>query len=123
MNMNIKGLQIDLTDAIKGYVQTRIASLEKFVKDGAYAYIQVGKPSKHHKGGQHEFLAEISLDTHGHTYFIEMTDADLYTAIDNAVEEIINQVKQGKGKRQTALRRGHMMLKNLTRKGFYGWNK
>ena len=114
---------MELTEAIKKYVYDRVAVLEKFTGDDSYLYVQVGKPSRHHKGGEEEFMTEMTLDTRGHVYFVEVTDADLYTAIDNASEEIINQIKQGKGKRHTLLRKGRMMLKQLTKKGFYGWNK
>ncbi len=123
MNINIKGLRIELTDAIKDAVYTRVAPFEKFIKDEAYLYVQIGKRSAHHKAGEDEFVAEMTLDTHGHMYFIEITDADLYTAIENASQEIINKIKQGKGKRHTLVKKGRMMLKQLTRKGFYGWNK
>lgn len=123
MNMNIKGLHMELTDAIKTRVDGKITALEHFVPGDAYVSVRVGKTSNHHKGSAEEFLAEVTLDTYGHMYFIENRNQDLYAAIDSAFDEITNQIKQGRGKRQTIARKGRMMLKRLTRKGFYGWNK
>jgi len=123
INTNIKGLRIELTDAIKDAVHTKTAPFEKFIKDDAYLYVQIGKQSAHHKSGPEEFVTEMTLDTYGHMYFVSIIDQDLYKGLEKASEEIINQIKQGRGKRQTVVRKGRMMLKQLTRKGFYGWNK
>lgn len=116
MNMNIKGLQIDLTDAIKEYVQTRVAPAGQLAGKDAYLYARVGKASRHHRGGSEEFIAELTLDTHGHLYFVETKMADLYAAIDAAAEELVSQIREGRGKRQTLVRKGRLMLKNLLRR-------
>lgn len=123
LNIAIKGLHIDLTDALKTHVYDKLAALEKFVQSHSHITVEIGRPSKHHKTGTDVYMAEITADTHGQTYFIQITDGNLYSAIDRARDEILELIKQGKGKKQTLLRKGRMMLKELQRKGFYGWNK
>jgi ribosome-associated translation inhibitor RaiA len=98
-------------------------ALEKFIHPNAHIAIEIGKTSKHHKKGDDIFQAEITVDSNGQTYFIQMTDGELYRAIDRARDEMVELIKQGKGKRHTLLKKGRMMLKDLQRKGFYGWNK
>lgn len=119
IHITIKGIHIELTDALKNYVQNKIGSLEKVLSKPTQAHVEIGKPSKRHKSGDDIFKAEVSLDTDGQTYFVEVTDADLYAAIDRAQNEMMELVKQGKGKKQTLLRKGRMMVKQLMKKGFY----
>ncbi len=123
MNITLKGLHMPLTDAVKQYSNEKLQSLEKFVHQNAYVHLEVGKPSTHHKGGPDVFLAEITVDSNGQNYFVEITESEAYTAIDRAVNEMLEMIKQGRGKRHTMARKGRMMLKELMRKGFYGWNK
>jgi ribosomal subunit interface protein len=123
MNITLKGLHMPLTDALKQYSHDKLQSLEKFIHQNALVHVEIGKPSKHHKAGPDVFHAEITIDSNGHNYFVQITDADLYVAIDRATTEILEMIKQGRGKRQTLIRKGRMALKELARKGFYGWNK
>lgn len=118
MNISIKGLRIPLTEAIKEYVSKKLEPLEKIMTHNAYVHVELGKPSAHHKTGPDAFMAEITIDTNGHVYFARARESDLYAAIDAVTAEIIETVKQGKGKRHTLLRRGRMMLKQFIQKDF-----
>ncbi len=122
MNITLKGLHIPLTDALKQYSNDKLQSLEKFIHQNAYVHLEIGKPSSHHKGGPDVFLAEITIDSNGQNYFVAVSESDLYVAIDRATAEMLEMIKQGRGKRHTLARKGRIMLKELMRKGFYGWN-
>jgi ribosomal subunit interface protein len=119
-HINLKTLNMEMTDAIRGYVYDKLASLEKIIHTNAHIVVEIGRPSHHHKKGEHVYMAEISIDSDGQTYFIQITDADLYAAIDKARDEMMELIKQGKGKKQTLLRKGRMMVKRLMKRGFYG---
>lgn len=123
LHIQMKGLHMELTEAIENYVYDKLAVLEKFIHTNAHIAVEVGRPSKHHKKGENVFQAEITVDSNGQTYFIQITDSELYAAIDRARDEMLELIKQGKGKKQTLLKKGRMMLKELARKGFYGWDK
>ncbi len=118
MNISIKGVRMPLTEAIKDYATKKLEPLEKLMPHDAYVHVELGKPSAHHKAGPDVFLAEIALDTNGQTYFARVTESDLYAGIDRVTAEITETVKQGKGRRQTLMRRGRMMLKQLIQKDF-----
>lgn len=107
-----------LTDAITDAVHNKMATLEKVIHTNAFAHVELGKPSAHHKTGDDVCAAEITIDMKGQTYFVQVTDADLYTALDRAVSDMNEMIKQGKGKRQTLARRGRMMVKQLLKRGF-----
>jgi ribosomal subunit interface protein len=117
LNISIKGLRIPLTQAITDAVYKKVGNLEKIVHTSGFVEIELGKPSAHHKEGTDIFLAEITLDTNGDTYFVQVTDADLYVALDRVVADMIEMVKQGKGKKQTMIRKGRMMIKKLLKRG------
>ncbi len=120
MNLNVKGLHMELTDAIRGYAESKLASLEKFIPSGAVVRIELGRPSAHHKSGDDTYQAEIEVDAAGQTYFIRITDADLYAAIDRARDEITEMIKSGRGKRASMLRRGRTLAKELMKYDYMG---
>jgi ribosomal subunit interface protein len=107
-----------LTSAITEAVHKKTASLEKFIHTNAFVQVELGKPSSHHKSGNDIFATEITVDMKGHTYYVQVTDADLYTSLDRATADIIEMIKHGKGRRQTLARRGRIAIKNLLKKGF-----
>jgi ribosomal subunit interface protein len=122
LNISIKGLHMPLTDALTDYIHDKLSSLEKFIHPHAHVAVEIGRPSKHHKKGDDIYLAEITVDSQGNTYFIQTTEGELLAAIDRARDEMVELIKAGKGKKHTLLKKGRMMLKQLTKKGFYGWN-
>ena len=63
MNITLKGLHMPLTESLKQYSYDKLEALEKFVHTNAYVHLEIGKPSKHHKGGPENFLAEIKNKT------------------------------------------------------------
>ena len=117
MNISIKGIRISLTDAITEAVYAKLATLDKLIPTQAFVQVELGKPSAHHKTGEDVFLAEITIDMKGHTYFVEVHHSDMYLALDRATYDIGEMIKQEKGKRQTLLRKGRMLVKQLLKQG------
>ena len=115
MKINIKATGIELTVAISSYVQKKIFSIEKYLDKSnvnVVAQVEVGKSTKHHKTGN-VFRAEVhiigdSLDL----YAVSEMD-NLYAAIDIVKDEIVHNLLQSKGKRQTLARRGAEIMKNM----------
>lgn len=118
MNITIKGLHIDLTDALRDYIRTKLASLEPFIPETAHVRVEIGRPSAHHKTGDDIYMAEIEVDGNGQVYFIKITDGDQYAAIDRARDEIVEMVKSGRGKRQALWKRGRSMVKDMMKWDF-----
>lgn len=117
MNISIKGIRISLTDAITEAVYAKLATLDKLIHADAFAQVELGKPSAHHKTGDDVFMTEITIDMKGRTYFVQVHQSDLYQAIDRAVHDIGEMIKQEKGKRQTLVRKGRMLIKQLLKQG------
>lgn len=115
MNINIKGTQIELTDAIRDYVTKRVESLEKFIKDdSATVYVEVGKTTHHHKNGDF-FKAEFDIRMSGQKFFASSEKEDLYSAIDDAKEDISRAMTYQKDKKENLYRRGARSVKKMVK--------
>lgn len=105
---------MDLTPAILEYVNKRISSLEKFVKNGnaITGQVEVGKTTNHHKQGD-VFRSEFALEINGESYYAQSETSDLYVAIDMTREEIFRKLTDNKDRKQTLFKRGAMSVKKM----------
>lgn len=120
MKINIKATGIELTQAISNYVYKKVSSIEKYLdkksSPNIVAQVEVGKSTRHHKTGN-IFRAEVHITGVNLDLYAVSEMEDLYAAIDVVKDEIVHNVVQLKGKRQTLARRSAEMVKN-TLKGF-----
>ena len=105
---------MELTDAISDYVNKRLLSIEKFVKneEKVTAYVEVGKTTNHHKQGD-VFVAEFNIEIDGTKFYTISERDDLYSAIDDAKEEIVRQITKSKDRKQTLFKRGAKSVKKM----------
>jgi putative sigma-54 modulation protein len=89
----IKATNIDLTPAIKEYVEKRLSTLVNLCEKYSPADVvaEVGKNSQHHQKGE-VFFAEFNLTIPGATLRATSTQEDLYAAIDDAKDELKRQL-------------------------------
>jgi len=124
MKINIKATSIELTQAISDYVYKKISSIEKYLDKSntdVIAQVEVGRSTRHHKTGN-IFRAEVHITGMGLDLYAVSEMEDLYAAIDVVKDEIVHNVVQSKGKRQTLAKRGAGMMKNIM-KGFNFFKK
>ena len=116
MNTNIKVTNIELTDAISDYVNKRFSAIEKFVKEEeeVKAYVEVGKITNHHKQGD-VFSAEVNVEISGAKFYTVSEKEDLYSAIDDARDEIVRQINNNKNRKQTLFKRGSTSIKKMVK--------
>ena len=113
MNINIKATNMELTEAITDYVNTRLEYLEKLcTEEEITGYVEVGKTTNHHKQGE-VYKAEYDIKINGEHFFYSCEMSDLYSAIDNAKEEISNNIAHKKDKKQTLFKRGASSVKKM----------
>lgn len=93
MKINLKATRLELTDAIRDYVQTKFDMLKKYL--GETPVVNCDVELERMAAGQHKgeiFRAEINLQIPREILRVEKTEADLYKAIDKVkdhLEEII----------------------------------
>ena len=107
MNINIKGTKIDLTPAIKNYVQEKMDMLEKYLGDTKVinASFEVELTTHHHQKGE-IFRAEANLKLPGDFIRVEKTESDLYKAIDKVKDHLHMVITKHKEKKIKSERRG-----------------
>ncbi len=96
--VSLKGTGLELTDAIKTYVDEKVESLLKLCESFDPAdelRIEVGKTTKHHAKGPY-FFAEMQLHVPGQDLRAVEEAEDLHEAIDLAKDHLKRQLKEYK---------------------------
>ena len=82
MQIQITGKQMDLSDAVKDYINQKMSALNKFYNEKIIrADVVVGINSEHHQKGD-KFFAECKLDVPGKNLFALKEEDSVYKAID-----------------------------------------
>ncbi len=86
MNTSIVGRHIDLTDAIKEYINSSVEIFKKYNLDIISVNSIIDQEEKH---GKKAFSFEFTLNVaHLDTIVVKQKDRDLYSAIDIAVDRV-----------------------------------
>jgi len=117
MDINIKATNITLTPDISDYLDKRLKSFEKYVDaedTSILLNVEVGKTTDHHKSGD-IFRAEINLHISGRDLRSVSEQETLYSAIDDAKDEMTRELRRHKRKRLHLMRRGGARVKAFMR--------
>lgn len=95
MNIQMTGKGIDLTEAIKAYIEKKIGTLDKFYDKILRADVKVGKESDHHLKGN-VFICECRLDVPGVDLYASKNEKNLYKAIDKVRDYLEAELKKHK---------------------------
>ena len=116
MKINITAKSIELSQAIREYIEKKLNSVEKKLIDpnntGAFCDVEVGKTTDHHKQGD-VFRAEFNLNVDGVYLRTESEKDNLYAAIDEAKDELFSSLRSKKKKKMHLGRRGALKIKNF----------
>ncbi len=118
MQINLKGKNIDITETIHDYVQKRVTNLEKLLSTieagGGEVMVnfEVGKSTKHHKGGE-VFHSDCLINIDGKKFYASSDKEDLYQAIDEIRETLFREIRKNKDRKQTLFRRGASSVKKM----------
>ena len=93
MKYSIRGEKIEITDAIKSYIEQKIGKLDKYFEnaDGITANVLVKIRDKVQK-------IEITVPAQQYTLRSEEANEDLYAAIDLTVDKLERQIRKNKTK-------------------------
>ncbi len=106
MKIIIKSINIELSSAIRSYIEQKIGGLEKFApkrgtkyssfiyrKSCFRAWVTIGKISHHHKKGK-IFQAKVQIRLPGKSIRAEAVENDLEVAINEVKDELQRELKQ-----------------------------
>ena len=98
MRFNIHGKNIEVTDSIKSYVESKIGRLSKYFKDtDLNASVTVRVRGK-------DQIVEVTIPTDRLTLRAEDTHSDLYAAIDLVSDKLERQIRKNKSKAKRSLK-------------------
>ncbi len=108
MHLDIKAKHITLTDPIRAYVESKLASFDaKVARFGSSVSceVEVGMTTTHHKKGP-IFRAEIHIRLPGNLVYAAAEDFNLYVAVNEAKKEADRQILTYKGAKEAKMKRG-----------------
>jgi putative sigma-54 modulation protein len=117
MNISITAHSIEITPALREYVEKRFSGLAKFTGSEPTVTIDLDKTTEHHhKGEIFEAKAHVTTPL-GKQYHADSAKTDMYEAIDDVRTEIVRLLTSGKDKKATLFKRGAQKVKSIL-KGF-----
>lgn len=91
MKFNIRGSKIEITEAIKNYIETKLSKLDKYFEDSENITANVLiKPQ-----GIHQKI-EVTIPIKKITLRSEEMNKDLYAAIDTVTDKLERQIRKNK---------------------------
>lgn len=136
MKINIKATNLDLTPAVKQYIEEKVGGLEKLLSSKSIdwdpeigrptveAFVEISRTTKHHHKGP-VFRAEINVPMPGQGKILraEAEQWDIRVAIDQIKDEIQIELKKYNQSQNAKFKRGSRMIKNLLRFSPLSWFK
>lgn len=121
MRINIKTTNLNATPEVHQYLNKKLESLQKFFDaddESVIIDVEIGLATLRHQSGE-IFRAEINVhNRHGH-FRSEAEKTDLYSAIDEAKDEMALELGKKKKKYIALLRKGGQKIKNLLRRFYH----
>lgn len=99
MNFNIRGENIQITEALRNYVERKVGRLERYFDSSLEADVNVTLRVQHGEG-----TIEVTIPITGVIIRAEETDEDMYAAIDLVTEKLERQIRKHKTKLSRKLR-------------------
>ncbi len=100
MKINIKASRLEMTEALKKYIENKMAMLEKYLGKRVKV-INCDFEIEKAVGGQHKgeiFRAEVNLEVPNDLLRVEKTEEDMYKAIDKVKDHMVLVIKKYKEK-------------------------
>jgi len=100
MKIKVKATNIELTEYLSKFIETKYKPLEKFLPEmsGLIAEVEIGKTTRHHKKGD-VYRAEIQIEVPNGKLLRAVSETDdLRKAMTEAKKELQLQIKKYKEK-------------------------
>ncbi|NMC27738.1 MAG: ribosome-associated translation inhibitor RaiA [Syntrophomonadaceae bacterium] len=97
MRMEIRGRNIEITDALKDYTTKRLAKLDKYLDEARIAQVALSVEGEKHKE-MHKVEVTIPLNLNNLLLRGEVSADNMYAAIDLVVEKLDKQIEKHKTK-------------------------
>lgn len=126
MKINLQAKNIEITEAIRDYIEKRVTNLGKVLtqieENGGEVQVlfDIGRNTKH-KGGE-VFHADCLVNVNGKKFYASADKEDLYEAVDDIKENLFHEISKNKDKKLSLFHRGARRMKSAL-KGLSNWKK
>ncbi|MFA6273136.1 MAG: ribosome-associated translation inhibitor RaiA [Candidatus Paceibacterota bacterium] len=120
MKINIKGTNLTVSPDINAYLDEKLKSVIKLVDQNDETVIfdiELGRTTRHHQTGD-IFRAEINLYRRDGNYRAVSEASDIFSAIDLVKDQMLDELRDAKGKRLHFIRKSGRQVKEWLRR-FY----
>ena len=91
MQINVSGHHVEVTDSLRGYVESKIERLERHFDIVSDVHCILTVEKLRHK-------AEAKVNVNGGTIYADSTEEDMYAAIDRLIDKLDRRVRKHKEK-------------------------
>jgi putative sigma-54 modulation protein len=108
MQINLKSTRLEMTDALKKYIEDKISMIHKYL--GEVEVVNCDFEIEKAVGEQNKgkiFRAEINLEVPRELLRVEKTENDMYKAIDKVKDHLVLLIKKYKEKNRDKKRRSN----------------
>ncbi|MDH3545850.1 MAG: ribosome-associated translation inhibitor RaiA [Gammaproteobacteria bacterium] len=91
MQLNVSGHHVEITDSLRGYVESKIDKIERHFDLVSDIHCILTVEKLRHK-------AEATVKVNGGTIYADATEEDMYAAIDGLVDKLDRRVRKYKEK-------------------------
>ena len=121
MDIRIKTSDYQMTAETTDYLNGRVLTLEKFLGENVHTArceVELGRDAGRPRHGKNIFFAEIRVIYPGNTSVYARNNSEsINGAIDDAKEEVVQQLRNGKRLHRRFIRHSGALLKRLMRLG------
>ena len=96
MELQITGKNIDLSSAVRRYIERKLGKLSRFLPNITESKVEIFKEKT--KSPQQRFVVQVTIDSGGTLLRGEERGEDLFTAIDKVATVMGRQIEHYKGK-------------------------
>lgn len=93
MKLDLTGIHIEITDAIKVFTEKKVEKLEKFFDPNTIVHVTYSAKKEKQN-------VDIRIEYKSKTYIAEDDTDDIYSGIEKCVEKIESQVRKAKDKKE-----------------------
>lgn len=114
MNLRIGARHLELTDALRGYVEDKIGRLERYEPRVIDAHVELSHDTS--RPGQ-EFVARVNVAVPGPDLHAEQSCSDMYAAIDGVADKLERMLRKRQTRRQAKRVKGGAAFKAEQQRG------
>lgn len=117
MNIQITTSKLNNTDELNEYVDKKLNSLKKFIKNEDNCLVEVDlKKQYKHKQSKDMYYAEVNLSIDGKMFRATSEGDNMFTAIDRVKDDLKREIRKSNSKNRDLFRRGKAKVKSMLRR-------